>query len=66
MPSESNRCFVLFINGVGRGVSDGRGWGVVLYGLKMCMACGLMLKKKLLSLMNELLVILNHLGVVHL
>ena len=56
----------MFISGVRRGVSDGRGWGVVLYGLKMYLACGLMLKKKLLPLMNELVVILNHLGVVHL
>ena len=46
-------------------VKDG-GRGVVIYAVKMCLACGLMLKKKLLHLMVELVVIFNHLGVIHL
>ena len=44
----------------------GEGLGVVLYAIKMYLACGLMLKKKLLPLMIELVVILNTLGVIHL
>ena len=43
-----------------------RGWGVAHYAVKMILACGLMLKKKLLSLMIELVVYLNHFGVIHL
>ena len=50
----------------GRGVIGGRGWGVVLYAVKMYLACGLMLQKKLLPLLVELVVILNHLGVINL
>ena len=38
-----------------------KGIGVVLHAIKMYPACGLMLKKKLLPLMNKLVVILNHL-----
>ena len=40
--------------------------GVVLYAVKMYLACGLKLKKKLLPLMIKLVVILNNLGVIHL
>ena len=43
-----------------------RGWGVAHYAVKIILACGLMLKKKLLSLMIELVVYLNHFGVIHL
>ena len=39
---------------------------VVFYGMKMYLACGLMLKAKLLPLIIEFVVFLNHLGVVHL
>ena len=53
MPTKSNRSFGgLAISEVGRRV--------------MCLACGLMLKKKLQSLTIELFVILNHLEVIHL
>ena len=65
MPKESNRCFGLVISGAGRGVSGGRSWRVVLYPVKMCLACGLILKK-LLLLVIVLVVILNHLGAKHL
>ena len=51
--------------GGGRG-TGGNGLGVVLYPIKMYLACDLMLKEKLLSLMIELVVILNHLGAIHL
>ena len=40
--------------------------GVALYAVKIYLACGLMLKKKLLLLVTELVVILNYLGVIHL
>ena len=53
---------------VGRGVNWGKGeeLGVALYAVKIYLARGLMLKEKLLPLMIELVVILNHLGVIHL
>ena len=51
---------------VGAGGLGGNGLGVVLYPIKMYLACDLMLKEKLLSLMIELVVILNHLGAIHL
>ena len=51
---------------VGAGGLGGHGLGVVLYPIKMYLACDLMLKEKLLSLMIELVVILNHLGAIHL
>ena len=44
----------------------GKGLGVVIYAVKMYLACGLMLKKKLLPPMIELVVILNHLRVINL
>ena len=40
--------------------------GVVFYAVKMYLTCGLMLKKKLLPLMIALVVMLNHLGFIHL
>ena len=40
------------------------GGGVILYAVKIYLACGLMLEKKLLPLMIELVVILNHLGII--
>ena len=46
------------------GGARGQGSGVVLYAVKMYLAC-LMLKKKLMPLIIELVVILNHLGVIH-
>ena len=51
----------------GEGLSVGRGWGpvVVLHRVKMYLVCGLMLNKKLLPLMIELVVIKNHLWVIH-
>ena len=58
--------FGLVISGVGRGVSGVRGWGVVIYAAKMYLACGLILKNKLLPPMIELVVILNHLMVINL
>ena len=63
MGTESNRCFGLIISGVGRGVEWGSDWGVALYPIKMYLACGLILKKKLLPLIIALVVILNHLRV---
>ena len=56
MPTESNMCFVLVISGVWREVNGGEGLEVVLYAVKMYLACGLMLKKKLPPLMIELVV----------
>ena len=66
----------LAISGMSRGVSrggvgGGGGGGVVagscsLRSQEMYLTCGLMLKKKLLYLMIELVVILNHLGVINL
>ena len=44
----------------------GEGLGVVLYAVKINLVCGLMLKQKLLPLMIELVVIVNHSGVMHL
>ena len=38
--------------------------GVVLYEVKMYVACDLMLKKKLVPLAIVLVVLLNHLGVI--
>ena len=58
--------FGLVISGVWRGISGGLVAGGVLYVFKMYLACGLMLKKKLLPVMIELVVILNHLMVIHL
>ena len=46
--------------------SGWEGREVVLYAVKMYLVCGLMLKKKLLPVMIELLVILHHLGVIYL
>ena len=67
MPTESNTNFGLVISGVGRGVNGGEGMGVCsLRSQNISPACGLMLKKKLLPLMIELVVILNHLGAIHL
>ena len=40
--------------------------GVVIYAVKMYLACVLMLKTKLLPVLTELVVILNHSGVIHL
>ena len=40
--------------------------GVALYAVKIYLACDLMLKKKLLLLVTELVAILNYLGVIHL
>ena len=65
MATESNTCFGLFISGAGRGISLER-LVVVLYTVKWYLAGGLMLKKKLPPLVIELVVILNHLGVIHL
>ena len=48
------------------GEGAGEGGGGVIYETKMYLACGLVLKKKQLHLMVELVVILNHLGVKHL
>ena len=48
---------------MGEGARGGGG-GVVIYALKMSLPCGLMLKKKLLPLMIELVVTLNHLRVI--
>ena len=45
---------------------SGEGMCVLLYAVKMYLAFGLMLKKKLLPLMIELVVVLNQLGVMHL
>ena len=42
------------------------GLGVVPYVVKICLACGLVLKKELMALMIEIVVILSHLGVTHL
>ena len=42
------------------------GMWVLFYAVKMYLAFGLMLKKKLLPLMTELVVVLNHLGVMQL
>ena len=57
-------------SGTGNGERNGAEvLGVVFYTVKMylaCVACGLMLKKKLLPLMIKLVVILNNLGVIHL
>ena len=50
----------------GEGLVGGLVAGGVLYVFKMYLACGLMLKKKLLPVLIELVVILNHLGVIHL
>ena len=47
---------------IGKRVNGGRDWGVIVYAVKMYLACGLMLTKKLLSLMTELVLILNYLG----
>ena len=47
-------------------IGEEKGVGVVLFTVKMYVACDLMLKKKLLPLMIELVVILNHLVVIHL
>ena len=51
VPTESNRCFSLVICGVGRGVSRRRDWGIVFYVVKIYLAGGLMLNKKLLPYM---------------
>ena len=56
---------------VGRGVSLGGGGGgmgrvVVIYAVKIFLAGCLTMRKKLLPLMIALVVILNHLGVIHL
>ena len=64
MPAER-----LAISGMSRGLSRGEGVGAGSCSLRsqeMYLTCGLMLKKKLLYLMIELVVILNHLGVIHL
>ena len=63
MPSESNRCFTLFAYNYSGEIREWeKEWG--LFSTKS--KCGLMLKKKLLPLMIELVVILYHLGVVNL
>ena len=46
----------------GEGLVGGKGLGVVFYAAKIYLACGLILSKKLLI---ELVIILNHLGVIH-
>ena len=56
---------------VGRGVSLGGAGGgmgrvVVIYAVKIFLAGCLTMRKKLLPLMIALVVILNHLGVIHL
>ena len=62
MPAER-----LAISGMSRGMSRGVVAGnCSLRSQEMYLTCGLMLKKKLLYLMIELVVILNHLGVIHL
>ena len=71
MPAESTACFGLFNSGVWRGMSiwgEGgmEGLDIVLYVVKMYLVCDWMLKKKLQPLMIELVVILNHLGALHL
>ena len=68
MPTESSTCFgLVVISRVGRQVSgEEEGVGVVLFTVKMYLACDLMLKKKLPPLMIEMVVILNHLVVIHL
>ena len=59
VPTESNRSFRLVISGV-----RGGELGVVLYDRQNVF--GLVLEKKLLPLITELVVTLNHLGVIHL
>ena len=59
VPTESNRSFRLVISGVRGGEP-----GVVLYDGQNVF--GLVLEKKLLPLITELVVTLNHLGVIHL
>ena len=67
MPTESSTCFGLVINEVG-----GKGClGVGVEGAEGYFLCiqnvsGLMFKRKLLPLIIKLVVILNHLGVMHL
>ena len=58
MSTESNSFFGLVSSGVGRGASEGEG-GVVLFAVKLYLACGLMLKKKLLLLMIELVWVMH-------
>ena len=55
-----NRSFGLAISGMRRGVEE---LGVVTYGSQN--VCRLMLGKKLLPLITELIVISNHVGVIH-
>ena len=63
MPTESNMCFGLVISAVEKGVSpwgelEGTEWlEFFLSTVKIYLACDLMLKKKLLPLMIELVVI---------
>ena len=47
-------------------MEEGRGVGVVIYTVKIYLACSLMLKKELLPLLIKLVAILNDLGVIHL
>ena len=54
MPTENNRYFGSVISGVGRGVKWRERLWVVLYAVKMYLACALMLKKRLLPLMIDL------------
>ena len=54
MPTESNRCFGSVTSGVGRLLKWGETLWIVLYAVKMHLACGLILKKRLLPLMIDL------------
>ena len=62
VPTGSNRCFSLVVSGIGGEGAGGR-WYVHYGGQNVF---GLILKKKLLPLITELVVTLNHLRVKHL
>ena len=61
MPTESNRCFGMVISGVGE---QSEWLEAFFHSVKMYLGC-LMLKRKLLPLIIELVVILNHLGTIY-